>query len=254
MSLCAASRLCLRPGEAVEREPVHKQAIEWLRYDARRDFFVNALQFINWEGVPGDILEFGVSVGKSLALFSRLQQENLEHWRYTEPVCCERRIAGFDTFTGLPPDETPHPRFGPGYFATNYLVGHPTLAYHEPITPQAIRLMFEVCKLPEPELEVGLFDETLPQVIPAKYKQAAIVHIDSDLYASARTVLRAVEPILQSGSLILFDDWFMYRGAPDKGEQRAFTEFLAEHPHWQAIPYQTYSVFCNSFIMHRRSS
>ncbi len=228
--------------------------IDWLTYDARRDFFVNALQFINWEGVPGDILEFGVSVGKSFALLSRLLQENLEHWKYTDPACTERRMGGFDTFTGLPPDDTPHPRFGPGYFATNYLVGHPTLGYQEPITPGAIRRMFEVCGLPEPELEVGLFGKTIPLAIPEKYEKAAIVHIDSDLYASARTVLFGVEPILQDGSLILFDDWFMYRGDPEKGEQRAFAEFLAEHPKWRAIPYQTYSVFCNSFIMHRRPS
>ncbi len=229
------------------------KAIEWLKYDARTDFFVNALQFVNWEGVPGDILEFGVSVGKSLALLSRLQRENLDHWRYSEPVCRARRIVGFDTFTGLPPDDTPHPRFGPGYFATNYLVGHPTLRYQEQITPESIRGLFQVCELPPPELEVGLFEDVLPGVIPEKYSQAAIVHIDSDLYTSARTVLWAVEPILQSGSLLLFDDWFMYRGDPTKGEQRAFTEFLEAHPQWQAIPYQTYSVFCNSFIMHKRS-
>ena len=44
------------------------RAIEWLKYDARTNFFVNAIQYTNWECVEGDILEFGVSVGKSLAL------------------------------------------------------------------------------------------------------------------------------------------------------------------------------------------
>ena len=42
-------------------------------------------------------------------------------------------------------------------------------------------------------------------------------------------------------------------GNPNQGEARAFREFLDEHPSWQAIPYQTYSVFCNSFILHRRT-
>ena len=161
--------------------------------------------------------------------------------------------AGFDTFSGLPPDDQFHPRWEAGSFATNYLHGHPSLAFGEPITPDSIRALFARCGLPTPELEVGLFSDTLPKTIHAKYQRAALVHIDSDLYPSAREVLFGIEPILQDGTMLCFDDWFMYRGAPDKGEQRAFSEFLAAHPRWQAIPYQTYSVFCNSFILHRRN-
>ena len=58
--------------------------------------------------------------------------------------------------------------------------------------------------------------------------------------------------VLSDGTMVCFDDWFMYKGNPNQGEQRAFREFLEAHPHWQAIPYQPYSVFCNSFILSRR--
>jgi hypothetical protein len=44
----------------------------------------------------------------------------------------------------------------------------------------------------------------------------------------------------------------MYRGDPQQGEARALDDFLREHPEWMAIPYQRYSVFCNSFILRRR--
>ena len=91
----------------------------------------------------------------------------------------------------------------------------------------------------------------LPRLFLAE--RAALVHIDSDLYPSAREVLFGIEPILQDGTMLCFDDWFMYRGDPGKGEARAFREFLAERPRWQAIPYQTYSVFCRSFLLHLRS-
>jgi len=229
-----------------------QQVVEWLKADARCAFFVNAIQFLNWERVEGDLLEFGVAVGKSLALLAQLQRENLAWWRYAEPVCTGRRVAGFDTFSGLPADDTPHPRWGTGSFGTNYLYDHPTMTLDEPITPDAIRRLFAASGLAPPELEVGLFDDTMPRAIPAKYARAALVHIDSDLYASAKAALVGVEPILSDGALILFDDWFMYRGNPNQGEARAFREFLDEFPRWQAIPYQTYSVFCNSFIMHRR--
>jgi hypothetical protein len=229
-----------------------RDAREWLKYDARTAFFVNAIQFINWERIEGDILEFGVSVGKSLGLLGVLLDENLALWQYSESACRDRRLFGLDTFSGLPDDDQIHPRWGRGSFATNYLQGHPTLGYGEPITPESIRALFRLCELREPELLVGLFSETLPELIPQKTSKAALVHIDSDLYPSAREALFGVEPILQDGALICFDDWFMYRGSPDKGEQRAFREFLEAHPHWQAVPYQTYSVFCSSFIMHRR--
>jgi cytochrome P450 len=227
-------------------------SVDWLKADARTQLFTFALQYLNWEAVEGDILEFGVSVGKSLALLSRLHQENLQTWGYTEDACHERRCVGYDSFTGMPPGGHPHPRWKAGSFANNYLYGHPSLAYDEPITPEALHKLFRACGLPRPELEIGWFEETIPATIPKKYQQAALVHIDSDLYASALCVLEGVAPILANGALVLFDDWFMYRGDPKEGEARALAEFLERHPEWQAIHYQAYSVFCNSFILRRR--
>ena len=228
---------------------VDPRALQWLTSDARYGFFVNAMQFINWERIEGDILEFGVAVGKSLTLMAKLQQDNLKWWGYRDEVCTSRRVIGFESFEGLPGDDQFHPRWSEGSFATNYLADHPVLRYDEPITPQSIYQLFEVYQLPPPEIVVGLFPESLE---PSRFSKAALVHIDADLYASAKTALDSVEPILSDGALVCFDDWFMYRGNPNKGEQRAFKEFLEENPHWEAIPYKTYSVFCNSFIMHRR--
>ncbi len=232
--------------------PDAKQVIDWLKYDARTAFFVNAIQYINWERIEGDILEFGVSVGKSLCLMAQLQKENLALWQYREPAVIGRRVAGFDSFAGLPDDGQFHPRWEAGSFATNYLANHPTLAYEAPITPESIRALFRAAGLAEPELEVGWFAETAARAIPGKYARAALVHIDSDLYASAKEALAAVAPILSDGALVCFDDWFMYRGHPDKGEQRAFREFLDERPEWGSTHYEKYSVFCNSFILYRR--
>lgn len=234
--------------------PPPQQVAEWLKYDARTAFFVNAMQYINWERIEGDILEFGVSVGKSLCLMAQLYKENLQLWQYAEPVVTSRRFIGFDSFSGLPDDDQFHPRWEAGSFAKNYLWDHPVLEYQEPITPAAIRALFRAADLAEPELEAGWFRETAAGTIPKKYGQAALVHIDSDLYASAKDALEAVAPILADGALVCFDDWFMYRGHPGKGEQRAFREFLDEHPGWGATHYEKYSTFCNSFILYRKES
>ncbi len=229
-----------------------EEAVAWLRYDARLPFFVNAVQLLNWERVEGDILEFGVGSGRSLALLALLQAENLTYWRYGDAACTSRRVLGFDSLEGLPEPGEPHPRWEAGSFSRNYLPGHPALELGQKVTPDALRTLFARCGLPEPTLEIGPFERTIPAAIPSRVPKAALVHVDCDLYESARTVLFGVEPALQDGTLVCFDDWFMYRGSPDKGEARAFREFLEAHPRWRAVPYQTYSVFCRSFILHRR--
>ena len=133
------------------------RSIEWVRYDARTTFFTYALQYLNWECVEGDLLEFGVSVGKSLALIALLYRENLALWQYTEPAVTKRRIGGYDSFSGLPAGEQAHPRWKPGSFATNYLAGHPSLTFNQKITPDSIHRLFDACGLIRPELEEGWF-------------------------------------------------------------------------------------------------
>jgi hypothetical protein len=52
--------------------------------------------------------------------------------------------------------------------------------------------------------------------------------------------------------MILFDDWFHYRGNPNRGEARAFREFTSAHPEWEPVHWTGYGTFCNAFILSRR--
>jgi hypothetical protein len=79
-----------------------------------------------------------------------------------------------------------------------------------------------------------------------------VLHVDCDLYESARDVLESAAPALQDGSVLLFDDWFHYRAHPGKGESRAFDEFLGRRPEWDARPWGSYGTFCAAFILSRR--
>ena len=54
---------------------------------------------------------------------------------------------------------------------------------------------------------------------------AGIVHIDCDLYNSALPCLDFINLRLVDGAIIMFDDWFCYRGRPDKGVRKAFEEW-----------------------------
>lgn len=212
-------------------------------HNPRWQVFQAAIEYINYEGVPGDILEFGVFTGSSLALLAKAHS--------FDPKGMERRVAGFDSFRGLPPSAEEHGRWQPGDCATNHS-WHPLLPVGAPVTPQATLDLFAACGLPRPEIEDGPFEVTITRTVPAKYSQVALVHVDCDLYESTRTVLDGLAAVLQDGAAVLFDDWFHYKGNPNKGEARAFHEFLEAHPEWGAVQYRAYATFCNSFLLYRR--
>ena len=63
------------------------------REDRRWSTICEAIEYINYEKIPGDILEFGVFTGVSLALLTKAQS--------VDPKGVTRRIVGFDRFEGL---------------------------------------------------------------------------------------------------------------------------------------------------------
>ena len=206
--------------------------------------FLRATEYANYERIEGDILEFGVFGGSSLAM--------LAHAFRSDPKGMARRLVGFDSFQGLPESTEPHQRWQAGDCARMHS-WHPTIGVGEPVTANTTLELFERCGLSRPEIEEGAFAETLAATVPGKYAQAAIVHVDCDLYESTRIVLDGVAPILQSGSVVLFDDWFHYQGNPTRGEARAFGEFL-ENTGWKANHYGSYATFGNAFILYRDES
>jgi hypothetical protein len=213
------------------------------RRDPRWDTFVSAVEFINYESVPGDIIELGVFGGLSLVLLARAQT--------FDPKGHDRRIVGFDSFEGLPASADVHARWKPGDCARN-LLAHPALAVGARVTPDAVRALFDAAGLAAPDIHQGLFADVLPGVIPSRYPAIALAHVDCDLYESTRDALDGIVPALQDGTVLLFDDWFHYKGHPMKGEARALAEFLVRHPEWRAADYRAYGTFSKAFILSRQ--
>ena len=137
----------------------------------------------------GLVLEFGVYSGTTVNHIA-----NSSGWR----------IDAFDSFEGLP--ETWRDGYEKGKFARGKL---PEVADN-------------VC------LHVGLFDNSLPEFLnslensnlPIKY-----LHIDSDLYSSAKTIFDQLGNRIVAGSVIVFDEYFNYPGWKN-GEFKAFQEFV----------------------------
>lgn len=220
---------------------------ELIDFDIRHSMFRTATRFVDYEMIHGDIIEFGVYTGRSLALLSHFHESNK---RSIHKLDFTRRIVGFDSFDGLP-DSDGHPRWKPHMFSVNHSF-HPFCGQGEKVTPDVVHALFEGFDLPRPTIEAGEFSSVLPQVIGTKYLQAAVVHIDCDIYQSTRTVFQGIHPILQEGTILLFDDWFHFKGRKDKGEQKAFFEYADAQEQWKFLEYQAYATFGKSFIVTSR--
>lgn len=134
----------------------------------------------------GMALEFGVFTGTTLKMIATDRQG--EH------------VYGFDSFQGLPTDW--RSGFPAGHFTVDGL----------PDVPGA-------------ELVVGWFDDTLPGFLAEHSGPVDFLHVDGDLYSSAKIVLDLVGPRLHAGSVIVFDEFFNFPNWQEH-EYRAWLEYV----------------------------
>ncbi len=222
--------------------------------------FYKAGSFVAADKFEGDYLEFGVFTGFMFSSAFHLIGEayknaytpsvwNTEQDRIDRKQLWDKmRFIAFDSFQGLPKPtgidiDLSSSNFVEGKFSNseeNFL---------NRITSTGVPID-RVVVVP------GWFDQTLNEDTIKKHdiQHAAIIHIDSDLYESAKLVLDFVGHLLVDGTVIIFDDWYNFKGNPDLGEQKALKEWLDENPDWTATQYQKEGVWRNSFIMNKRIS
>jgi hypothetical protein len=134
----------------------------------------------------GMTLEFGVASGTTLKIIATARNGE--------------RVFGFDSFKGLPAD------WRSGFPAGKFEVEEPP-------------------EVPGAELVIGLFDDTVPGFLAEHEGPVDFLHVDSDLYSSAKTVLDQVGPRLRVGSVVVFDEFFNYP-AWREHEYLAWTEYV----------------------------
>jgi len=146
----------------------------------------------------GAVLEFGVYKGTSINYFAR----------YLKSVGDKRTIFGFDSFRG----------FSEEWSGVNsdYPTDHFDRAGVAPRVEDNV------------ELVIGYIESTLPEFLAGrKFETVALVHIDTDTYSPAKTVLDLLRPFLVSGSIILFDELCGYPNWRNH-EYRALTEVFEQ--------------------------
>lgn len=149
----------------------------------------------------GTWLEFGTHDGTTLNLIAEIMHK---YGKGKTP------IYGFDSFEGLP--EAWGSKAEKGHF--NEQGKMPNVAWDN------IRIV------------KGWFNETIPKFLKIEKGDAAMIHIDSDLYLSAKTALDGLKERIKPGTVIMFDQFHNGSGHyPEykEHEYKAWKEFSEEH-------------------------
>jgi len=194
-----------------------------------------AYWFMYGNALEGDYLEFGSFRGRTFRLA-------WEHHR--------RHFYGrvhfwlFDSFRGLPEPVgiDADPKWKAGGLASS------VDELHEVAT--GISAPSRAYTLVE-----GFYEDTLTperaEQMAADGVRAGIVYVDCDLYESATLVLDFVRPLLQTGTVLCFDDYYCFAADPGRGEQRALREFLEANPGLGVVEYYRFGWHGRSFIVHK---
>lgn len=168
-----------------------------------------ALYYVFEEGlVPEDDdlwLEFGTYDGRSI---NKIALET------------KKTIYGFDSFEGLPEpwvgrtDEAGRFHWPAGVF---------DLGGANPDFRLDKFFVFENVKLIK-----GWFKDTLPQFLTEQNKLISFLHVDSDIYSSAKDIFTHCGPYIKNGCIIVFDELLGYPNF-EEHEWKAWWEFVEEY-------------------------
>jgi predicted O-methyltransferase YrrM len=140
--------------------------------------------------VPGHIIEFGTWKGAS----TRVIRDELWQSRIWDRRQRGKRIYACDSFQGLAED---YEHLKKGTFAT------------------------EVPRLRGVRIVDGFFENSLTDQLAKEIGRISLAHLDADLYSSTLTALNWMTPLLQPGSVLLFDELI----GEEPAEARALLEW-----------------------------
>lgn len=203
-------------------------------YTPTEEILKKAMIFTYSSKIEGDYLEFGCYQGHSFAAAFHFAKK----W-YLKAM----NFFAFDSFQGLPETSIIEQQYGvleKGDFACD-------------LNDFKKRLYKKGVDLNKVTTISGFYEDTLNQTTKEKLniKKAAIIYIDCDLYQSTASALNFITDYIQDGTIMIFDDWFLFRGRPDQGEQKAFNEWLKTNPNFYTTEFHKFGWGGNSFIIHR---
>jgi hypothetical protein len=197
--------------------------------------------------IEGHVAEFGTMTGETAAGLARAIANCDRDLGYAQQLFQSktRELHLFDSFAGLPPAEHPLDMAAPHVQDGAWAAGSCRGISAEELAKKV------AAHIPEKRVRVlsGWFRDTVPQI--AEGTTYALIHIDSDLYASALDALDGLfgRCLVARGALIYFDDWNCNRASPDLGERRAWRECTEKY----GIAFSDeggYGLFARRFTVH----
>ncbi len=212
----------------------------------------------NYDHIAGDYLEFGTYRGRSAAnayqalastFENRLANETALMSSEQRSKCQEQwaamRFILFDSFQGLPKMEgidLDGDDFLPGQYACSKdeVIGNLANSNVDLAKFRFVEGWYKDSCVPSTKERLGI-------------KSASICWIDCDIYQSTVEVLGFLKDVMIDGTILVFDDWFCFRGSPYRGQQRAFREFQEQMPEWVFHEFQReasarIAFFCNRVL------
>lgn len=197
--------------------------------------FLRVWHYLSRTTLKGDYLEFGVFEGMSFELSIRAAAKHLPKSHPNAP-----RFFAFDSFQGLPeldPKRDP-PVFKPGEYSatkTNFR--------------KNIRRSQKLAK--EIQIIPGFYADSLTSNLreDKRLSKAVFVNLDCDIYPSTKQALDFVTPLLQTGCVLYFDDWFYADGDMQQGEAGACHDWLKEQPSIQLVNFGQVGTMGQLFIV-----
>jgi Macrocin-O-methyltransferase (TylF) len=172
------------------------QSIPWKDLEARANF-ISRSQLLELSvqlalRVPGNVVEFGVATGSSTRVIKRTLEASSRLNPYRK-----KTIFALDSFEGLP----------------EQFENAPVGAFAGPV-PKIEGVVFVK----------GYFEQTCTEDLRQRVGRVAFAHLDADLFSSTLCALRWLTPLLNTGSILQFDEFI----GGDCAESRAFDEWRAE--------------------------
>jgi hypothetical protein len=177
----------------------------------KKAFYMTAM-----DQTHGDYYEFGIFTGSSFVCAMRAysKMKNLSE--------SETTFFGFDSFQGFGDikEDDSHIFFQNSMFSL-------------PNKKKILDFIKKRSKNNHYQVVEGFFDDTLKGKSCAGLSQrkARIVFIDCDLKELAILALEYIKDGLQEGTILILDDFYLFKGSHEKGIAGAFYWFANQYPH-----------------------
>jgi hypothetical protein len=195
------------------------------------------LKFVTFTKVEGDYFEFGVYAGETFCYAYHSAQLRKKS---------EMQFFAFDSFEGFSAvsedDDTGVLTEGERSFSLENFNA---------------KLKKEKMNMSKVQVIPGWLDDTL--VGSAKEStdrvvgdsKVAIAYLDVDLYEPTKVALDYIFDKLVDGTILCFDNWFLLKGHPQRGERKAFSEWQTEHPELLITKYGSCGCLGMMFIVNK---